>query len=242
MEASCSRWLPRRRAVTRGGVAGFRPGGALLVASVVCAWSASACAQERPGKDRTQAARLAMVEVISRYGVRDTAVLRALSVVPRHEFVPAASRSLAYGDHPLPVGHGQTISQPYIVAFMTELLEVRPGMKVLEVGTGSGYQAAVLAEIGARVFTVEIFEALATEARARLSRLGYDVTVRHADGNLGWPEEAPFDAIIVTAAAEHIPPALVEQLAAGGRLVIPVGRVSGVQELILVEKIGRAHV
>jgi len=177
-----------------------------------------------------------MVEVIARYGVRDTAVLRALSVVPRHEFVPPGSRSLAYADHPLPVGHGQTISQPYIVAFMTEVLEVRPGMKVLEVGTGSGYQAAVLAEIGARVFTVEIFEALATEARARLHRLGYDATVRYADGNLGWPEEAPFDAIIVTAAAEHIPPALIEQLAAGGRLVIPVGSVSRVQELVLVEK------
>ena len=177
-----------------------------------------------------------MVEVIAHYGVRDTAVLRALGVVPRHEFVPPAIRSLAYGDHPLPVGHGQTISQPYIVAFMSEVLDVHPGMKVLEVGTGSGYQAAVLAEIGARVFTVEIFEALATEARARLRRLGYDVAVRHADGNLGWPEEAPFDAIIVTAAAEHIPPALIEQLAAGGRLVIPVGGVSEVQELILAEK------
>jgi protein-L-isoaspartate(D-aspartate) O-methyltransferase len=178
-----------------------------------------------------------MVALIRRYGVTDEETLRAMSEVPRHEFVPEEYRDNAYGDHPLPIGHGQTISQPYIVAYMTEQLQVEPGMKVLEVGTGSGYQAAVLAEMGCDVYTVEIFEALASSAGDRLARLGFDnVTNRHADGHFGWPEEAPFDAIIVTAAAGHIPPRLVEQLKAGGRMMIPVGSVYGIQNLILVEK------
>lgn len=170
-------------------------------------------------------------------GIEDAATLRAMSVVPRHEFVPAGQRNAAYADRPLPIGHGQTISQPYIVGFMTELLEPTPGMRVLEVGTGSGYQAAVLAETGAEVYTIEIFEALATSARERLERLGYDnVTVRHGDGFFGWPEEAPFDAIIVTAAAGYVPPPLIEQLRPGGRMVIPVGSIYGVQNLVQVDK------
>ena len=178
-----------------------------------------------------------MVQQIVRYGVRDSATLDAMARVPRHEFVPAEHRARAYGDHPLPIGLGQTISQPYIVAYMTEMLELRPGIKVLEVGTGSGYQAAVLDAIGCDVFTIEIYEALARSARDRLQRLGFTrVTTRHADGHFGWIEEAPFDAIIVTAAAGFIPPALVEQLRPGGRMMIPVGNPLGVQNLILVTK------
>lgn len=181
--------------------------------------------------------RRAMVRLIERRGVDDQVTLDALQSVPRHEFVPDEHVERAYGDHPLPIGYGQTISQPYIVAYMTELLELEPGQKVLEVGTGSGYQAAVLAALECRVFTVEIFEALATQAHERLGRLGYDsVSVRHGDGHFGWEQEAPFEAIVVTAAAGYIPPALVEQLAPGGRMVIPVGSVYGVQNLVLVNK------
>lgn len=196
-------------------------------------------AQERGQRvtDRTQASRRAMVRLIASRGVADSATLRAMERVPRHEFVPAGNRSRAYGDHPLPIGYGQTISQPYIVAYMTEVIGARPGMKVLEVGTGSGYQAAVLADIGARVFTVELVGALATSATDRLQRLGFtNVTVRHADGHFGWEEEAPFDAVIVTAAAGYIPPALTAQLRSGGRMIIPVGSVYGIQNLVLVEK------
>ncbi len=171
------------------------------------------------------------------YGIVDSATLRAMRTVPRHEFVPRLSRDRAYGDHPLPIGHGQTISQPYIVAYMTEVVRPRAGMRVLEIGTGSGYQAAVLAEIGARVHTIEIFEELATSAKDRLERLGYrNVDARHGDGFYGWPEAAPFDAIVVTAVAGHIPPPLITQLAPGARLIIPVGSVYGTQNLILVEK------
>lgn len=174
---------------------------------------------------------------IAAQGVRDSATIAAMLAVPRHEFVPPELRDRAYGDYPLPIGYGQTISQPYIVAYMTEVIRPRPGMKILEVGTGSGYQAAVLAEIGAEVFTIEIFRALANAAEERLQRLGYgSVRVRHGDGFYGWPEEAPFDAIIVTAAAGFIPPPLIQQLEPGGRMVIPVGSVYGVQNLVLVEK------
>jgi len=187
------------------------------------------------GRFRTE--RLAMVSAIEVYGVRDRLTLDALRRVPRHEFVPDEYRTDAYGDHPLPIGYGQTISQPYIVAYMTEMLRVAPGMKVLEVGTGSGYQAAVLASVGCDVYTVEIFQALAESAEARLQRLGYaGVRLRHADGHFGWPEAAPFDAVIVTAAAGYVPPALISQLKPGGRMVIPVGSVYGVQNLILVQK------
>ncbi|HEY5720385.1 MAG TPA: protein-L-isoaspartate(D-aspartate) O-methyltransferase, partial [Gammaproteobacteria bacterium] len=164
-------------------------------------------------------------------------VLAALGAVPRHQLVPERARPYAYANRPLAIGHGQTISQPYIVALMTDLLRVGAGERVLEVGTGSGYQAAVLAELGVRVFTQEIVAPLAAEASARLAQLGYrDVAVRHADGYHGWPGEAPFDAIIVTAAASHVPPPLVEQLKPGGRMVIPVGSRFFTQHLMLVEK------
>jgi protein-L-isoaspartate(D-aspartate) O-methyltransferase len=164
-------------------------------------------------------------------------VMAAMASVPREQFVPASNRVFAFANGPVPIGHGQTISQPYIVALMTDLLELGAGDTVLEVGTGSGYQAAVLAELTAHVYSVEIIEALASAAAERLVRLGYDnVTVRHADGYEGWAEHAPFDAIIVTAAAPHIPPPLVAQLKPGGRLVIPVGEPGCVQKLVLVEK------
>jgi protein-L-isoaspartate(D-aspartate) O-methyltransferase len=170
-------------------------------------------------------------------GVRDRAVLEAMRQVPRHLFVPWALKRAAYADRPLPIGHGQTISQPYIVALMTEALEMKPGAKVLEIGTGSGYQAAVLSELSPRVFTMEIIRALGNEAQQRLQELGYHtIRVRIGDGYFGWPEEAPFDGIIVTCAAGHIPPPLIAQLREGGRMVIPVGGVYEVQWLMVVSK------
>jgi protein-L-isoaspartate(D-aspartate) O-methyltransferase len=195
--------------------------------------------QDLPAAEaRYRAQRLAMVaQQIAAQGVKDSATLAAMRAVPRHAFVPSEHRARAYDDHPLPIGYGQTISQPYVVAYMTELIKPKPGMRVLEVGTGSGYQAAILAAIGCDVYTVEIFEALSAGAERRLEQLGFgNVTVRHADGHFGWAEAAPFDAILVTAAAGYIPPLLIEQLKPGGRLVIPVGSVYGVQNLILVEK------
>jgi protein-L-isoaspartate(D-aspartate) O-methyltransferase len=223
--------LRRLRAALAGPLAAFALGSA---AATVAASPAAAPPAESVA---FRAERLAMVRDIAAMGVRDSATLAAMRAVPRHEFVLPQDRDIAYGDHPLPIGYGQTISQPYIVAYMTEVLRPRPGMKVLEVGTGSGYQAAVLADLGCSVYTVEIFAALAESARRRLARLGYGrVAARHADGHHGWPEAAPFDAVIVTAAAGYVPPALVQQLAPGGRMVIPVGSVFGVQNLILVEK------
>jgi protein-L-isoaspartate(D-aspartate) O-methyltransferase len=169
--------------------------------------------------------------------IRDAQVVAAMRNVPRHEFVPDELRDSAYDDGPLPIGHGQTISQPYIVALMTELLRLQSNHKVLEIGTGSGYQAAVLAEIVAEVYSVEIIEPLAQSAAERLQRLGCaKVHVRFADGFFGWQEHAPFDAIIVTAAADHVPPPLVEQLKPGGRLTIPVGEPHQEQWLALIEK------
>ena len=176
-------------------------------------------------------------EQIESRGITDARVLAAMTKVPRHEFVPEHLADAAYEDHPLPIGYSQTISQPYIVALMTELLQLQPGARVLEVGTGSGYQAAILAEVGAQVYSVEILEPLAKAAAQVLRRLGYTgVQVKQGDGYLGWPEHAPYDAIIVTAAADHVPPPLVEQLKPGGRLVIPVSGGQPQQSLLLVEK------
>ena len=187
--------------------------------------------------DPYDAARDKMVrEQIEDRGVRDLAVLRALRSVARHEFLPESLHMLAYTDQPLPIGHGATISQPYIVALMTELLRLDRNSKVLEIGTGSGYQAAVLSKLADAVFTIEIVPELAKSARTTLEHLGYtNVTVRQGDGFEGWPEHAPFDRIILTAAPREVPPKLLDQLARGGRLVAPVGD-SGMQELIVVEK------
>jgi len=167
----------------------------------------------------------------------DARVMAAMAKVPRERFVPEPYRYRAFANGPVPIGHGQTISQPYIVALMTDLLQPRPDSIMLEVGTGSGYQAAVLAQLVQHVYSMEIVDALATAARERLQRLDYvNVTVRNADGYHGWPEHAPFDGIVVTAAAPYIPPPLVAQLKPGGRLVIPVGDPGGVQRLTVVEK------
>ena len=165
-------------------------------------------------------------------GISDRAVIRAMREVPRHEFVPAEDAAEAYDDHPLPIGYGQTISQPYIVAYMTEALRLSGRERVLEIGTGSGYQAAVLARLGVRVFTIEIVEELAQRARHTFDRLGIPhITSRAGDGYQGWPEGAPFDAIILTAAPEHIPQPLLDQLAPGGRMILPMGKT--LQKLIM---------
>jgi protein-L-isoaspartate(D-aspartate) O-methyltransferase len=193
-----------------------------------------------PAEDAYARARARMVsEQIEARGVRDAHTLEAMRKVPRHRFVLERYDQSAYDDYPLPIGHGQTISQPYIVAFMTEALGLRGGENVLDVGTGSGYQAAVLAEIAARVYSIEILAPLADEARARLARLGYgNVEVRAGDGYAGWPEAAPFDAILVAAAAPRVPEPLRAQLKDGGRLCIPVGDHAESQELLLVERRG----
>jgi len=208
---------------------------ALLLALLV-----AACSDAKPPPPaETADQRAAMVaQQIEARGVRDASTLAAMRAVPRHEFLPMRLRDEAYGDYPLPIGHGQTISQPYIVAFMTEAIGPQPGEKILEVGAGSGYQAAVLAQMGAEVYTIEIVEPLAEMARQTLERLGYNnAHVKHGDGYRGWPEHAPFDAIIVTCAPDEIPPNLVAQLKDGGRMIIPVG--GGMeQELVLLRKEG----
>jgi len=180
--------------------------------------------------------RKKMIETqIEARGIKDKRVLEAMLKVERHKFVPESQKPFAYEDRPLPIGYGQTISQPYIVALMTELLELKGEEKVLEIGTGSGYQAAILAELAKEVYTIEIIEGLAKEAQKRLADLGYkNIKVKIGDGYLGWPEVSPFDAIVVTCAPEEIPPALIEQLKEGGKMVIPVGEFF--QELKLVSK------
>jgi len=196
----------------------------------------SAASVAAPATDPLAAERAAMVrDQIEARGVHDPAVLAALRRVPRHEFVPPSVRPQAHADHPLPIGDGQTISQPYIVAVMTELLQVQPGHRVLEIGTGSGYQAAVLAELKVEVYTIEIVEKLAVSSRTLLERLGYrTVHVRAGDGYRGWPDAAPFDRIIVTAAPLQVPQPLIDQLKPGGRLVCPEGGHD--QDLVLYTK------
>ena len=182
-----------------------------------------------------------IVEQIEERGVSDTRVLEAMDAVPRHDFVPKMWRFLAYADRPLPIEAGQTISQPYIVALMTELLKLKGKERVLEVGTGSGYQAAILAEIVPEVYSIEIIPELAQSAEKRLKEMGYtNIHVKCGDGYYGWPDKAPFDAIIVTCGAPNIPPALFNQLADGGRLVIPVGE--GSQKLMLIRRDGEKMV
>ncbi len=172
-------------------------------------------------------------------GIQDHFTLAALRSVPRHKFVPDDLVARAYLDSPLPIGYGQTISQPYIVAFMTEILKLKRGFKVLEIGTGSGYQAAVLAHIVDSVYTIEIVEALFIQSKMRLDDLNYDnILVKYADGYHGWEEKGPFDAIVVTAAAEFVPPPLIEQLKDGGKMIIPVGTPFSTQQLLIVEKKG----
>jgi len=174
---------------------------------------------------------------IEKRGIKDASTLAALRKTPRHLFVPQSIINDAYDDRPLPIGYGQTISQPFIVAYMTEIVKPKPDHRVLEIGTGSGYQAAVLAEIVKEVYTIEIIDSLGSQAQNRLSKLNYkNITVKTGDGYYGWKDKSPFDAIIVTAAAEHIPPPLIEQLKEGGRMIIPVGSPFMVQQLMLVEK------
>ena len=208
---------------------------------------ASLSTMDASAQDRYAAERKVMLEEIARItretrietgrGEINPRVMSAMARVPRHRLVPAGDQGQAYRNRPLAIGLGQTISQPFIVALMTDLLDAKPGDRILEVGTGSGYQAAVLAELGARVYTIEILEALGREAATRLADLGYaNVVTRIGDGYRGWPEHAPFDSIIVTAAARGVPPALVEQLKTGGKLVIPVGEAGGAQTLYLMEK------
>ncbi len=232
-----------------GGIMSRPTAAVSAVCLAVLLGAVNACGQ--PAVDAPQASfaeqRDALVEAIRRdvrataertgVGRLDDAVVDALSAVPRHEFVPSGVRDQAYANRPLPIGAGQTISQPFIVALMTQLARVGPDSTVLEIGTGSGYQAAVLAEIAGHVYTIEIVESLGRRAESTLERLDYDnVSVRVGDGYAGWPEAAPFDAIVVTAAPEEVPPPLIEQLAAGGRLVAPVGGQVGGQSLRVLEK------
>lgn len=190
---------------------------------------------EPPDPYAAERQRMVETQMVAR-GIEDPLTLKAMAEVPRHLFVDEERRSAAYLDTPLPIGHGQTISQPYMVAFMTEIIRPRPGQKILEIGTGSGYQAAVLAACGAEVYSIEIVPPLAERSTALLRELGYRVATRAGDGFSGWPEAAPFDAVVVTAAAEFIPPPLIDQLKEGGLMVIPVGTPFQVQTLMLVEK------
>ena len=212
---------------------------------LLAAWRITLCvlpACSQGDDDVFAAARRLMVRTqLAARDIADTSVLQTMAEIPRHEFVPPNLKDMAYQDRPLPIGEGQTISQPYIVAYMTQALDLQAGDKVLEIGTGSGYQAAVLARLVEHVYTIEIIPSLGDSARQLLQRQGHDnVTVRVGDGYVGWPSEAPFDAIMVTAAPDHVPPALVEQLAEGGRLVLPVG--DHYQELLrLTKREGEIH-
>lgn len=211
-----------------------------ITAFVVIVLLCGGCFSVAGGAEDFSRERNEMVdEQLAGRGLNDERVLEAMRAVPRHLFVPKQQEKWAYEDSPLPIGYGQTISQPYIVAYMTEQLELKSGDRVLEIGTGSGYQAAVLAELVEEVYSIEIVPELAEQAANNLARAGYKkVQTRQGDGYQGWPEAAPFDAIIITAAAESIPAPLVEQLAPGGKLIMPKGPVGGYQELILAEKVG----
>jgi len=190
-------------------------------------------------EDRSAERKRMVRDQIETRGIADPSVLEAMRNVPRHKLVPENQAKFAYADRPLPIGQKQTISQPYIVAYMTELVQPKKHMKVLEIGTGSGYQAAVLAEIVDQVYTLEIVPELGEKAKAVLGEMGYDnIHVRVADGYNGWEEHAPFDAIVVTAAADHIPPSLTEQLKEGGKMIIPIDSGEPAQQLVLVEKTG----
>ena len=243
--------MNRQRSKSRSATRAFLR--AAVPATLMFVWSPASHTTdaEQPSGDGVELKyaeeRQALVRTIEKH-VHDTSgylgravlsapVLEAMQNVPRHEFVPDWLRSRAYQDRPLPIGHDQTISQPYIVAIMTDLLDLPPGCRVLDIGTGSGYQAAILAEICAAVYTIEIVEALGLEARARLERLGYEnITVRIGDGFLGWPEQQPFDAIIVAAVTAELPPPLLEQLKPGGHMIIPLHSGARGQQLVLVEK------
>lgn len=219
---------------------------ALVVLGPAIVWSAPA-EEELAAQRRLMVAEIAALARDTRgetgRPVLDQRVMAVMAKVPRHKFVPAGQLPYGYENRPLPIGYGQTISQPYIVALMTDLMKVRPGDAVLEIGTGSGYQAAILAELAQSVYTIEIIEPLGREAEQRLKGLGYgNVQVRVGDGYFGWEAHAPFDAIIVTAAASHIPPPLVKQLKPGGRMVIPVGTQFLTQYLMLVEKSAQGDV
>ena len=215
-----------------------RKTGLILWFFLVLAAAGSLPAVCRETQDYSEARRVMVARQLKGRGIADPRVLAAMGQVPRHLFVPPALAPRAYGDYPLPIGQEQTISQPYIVALMSQWAEVQPGDRVLEVGTGSGYQAAVLAELTDKVFSIEIKPELARSAAARLRELGYgQVRVKSGDGYLGWPEEAPFDAILVTAAAPKVPPALAAQLQEGGRLVIPLGEAGGSQTLVRLRKV-----
>ncbi len=205
----------------------------LLIILIIVLVSSCTKGQDKYKTDRNNMVR----QQIERRGIRDEKTLNAMRRVERHKFVPSYLVSSAYNDRPLAIGHGQTISQPYIVAYMTEILELEKADKALEIGTGSGYQAAVLAEIADSVFTIEIIEALYESATQKLSELEYkNVYTKNADGYFGWEEHAPYDAIIVTAASEIIPPPLIDQLKDGGKMIIPVGSPFMNQMLVLVEK------
>jgi protein-L-isoaspartate(D-aspartate) O-methyltransferase len=213
----------------------MRPARFILVLLCLMISAPASCAEDVQTENRKK-----MIELhIKGRGVRDERVLKAMSNIPREQFVPAFYRSKAYVDNPLPIGEGQTISQPYVVAWMTEALALKSTDKVLEIGTGSGYQAAVLAEIADEVYTIEIREKLAASSATLLKELGYEnIDVKHADGYFGWPEHAPFDAIIITAAVNHIPPPLIRQLKDGGRLILPLGPTTFYQMLTLAIKEG----
>jgi protein-L-isoaspartate(D-aspartate) O-methyltransferase len=211
----------------------------LVFLACAAALAAGSCSTGDPltgGSWESQRKRMVEQQLAAR-GIKNERVLAALGKVPRHEFVPEGRQAEAYDDRPLPVGQGQTISQPYIVAYMTEVIDPRPGQRVLEVGTGSGYQAAVLAELVGEVYTIELLPELAATARKRLERLGYrNVHVKAGDGYLGWPDKAPFDAIVVTCGAREVPEPLFEQLKPGGKMVIPVGEVAAGQTLRVITR------